>query len=291
MQRRHAASPWQRHFQCRCQLQQQVLLRRRCGQLHADGQPCMLTARVHRQRQGNGGRAHDVVRQGVLHRGAQQLFCEVVDAHVVATQVVAAPGLGNVRRGGAKPDVVLREIGTQLTPHGVERGHRGHELCGFHLPRVLADLPGHGLQRVGADGQPGALRVAGQAQVEAEEPDVHHAVQRGQAQRRGVGLFDVVAHAGQQMRGALHGGGHLGVWRQAQQRGCAPADAQSRRVTARKFCVRQRRPRNQEGVAGLRHGQAVEHRGGVAHGLCLHEVLRQAVAVLVQQRRKGNAAA
>ena len=55
--------------------------------------------------------------------------------------------------------------------------------------------------------------------------------------------------------------------------------------------VRLRRLRDDKRIAGLRHGEAVEHRRRVAHALRLHEVLAEAVAVLVLHRSERHASA
>ena len=97
-----------------------------------------------------------------------------------------------------------------------------------------------------------------------------------------------MSHASQHVCHALDRARDLRIDRNAHERVCRPADSQRGRASTGQRGVRLRRPRDQKRIADLRHREAVEHGRRVAHAFGLHEVLTEAVSVLVLQRTERD---
>jgi hypothetical protein len=112
-------------------------------------------------------------------------------------------------------------------------GHGVDELLGFQPFRVLVDLEGEGLERVGTDRVTAARRVACERQVEAEEPDIHHRAHRIEAIEWRAFLGYLVPHVDQNACDIGDRGSHLCISRKPHERVGRPADAQSLRSASR----------------------------------------------------------
>src|SRR5205085_4682391 len=100
---------------------------------------------------------------------------------------------------------------------------------------------------------------------------------------------DFVSHVGENARDFRDGARDASIGLHAHQRFGRPADPESRGLALEECGIWLRRLRDDEWIAGLGQGEAIEHGCGVANGFHLDEVLREAVAELVDLRSVRNA--